>query len=345
MSSVDERLLTEIHSLGLYPEHVPDLVHTGDDDISKDISRLEAKHHQQVYRKKSLFDKLLRSTEETIALQEKEFEQLSLEKLTRMAYQKYMSCYSKSTSSKMAKQSALDFVKRTLNRCHEFETTGKSCFSEPLFKDVFHSGLSHQNHAEDDVNHGQQSRKVNGTFMQDFSGTQVSGMLTNQDIVKDDVWSSRGKSRELYLDDVACTSSGVERVNINSVKGKRSERDPRNGGPKVGRPAKVKAKQKQKTTASVNGSPGNFSDQPRAKSSFAPNPNVNEEDESTLLENFEEPLDLSHLQLPEMVDFGGQGEDIGSWLNIDDDVLHDDGDDFMGLEIPMDDLTDLNMMV
>lgn len=26
----------------------PDLVHTGDDDISKDISRLEAKHHQQV---------------------------------------------------------------------------------------------------------------------------------------------------------------------------------------------------------------------------------------------------------------------------------------------------------
>lgn len=84
------------------------------------------------------------------------------------------SCYSKSTSSKMAKQSTLDFVKRTLNRCHEFETTGKSCFSEPLFKDVFHAGLSRQNHAEDDdANHGQQSRKVNGTCMQDFSGNTL----------------------------------------------------------------------------------------------------------------------------------------------------------------------------
>ncbi|KAI7727083.1 hypothetical protein M8C21_031575 [Ambrosia artemisiifolia] len=362
--SMDERLLIEIHSLGLYPEHVPDLVHTGDEDINKDISRLEEKHHQQVLRKKSLLDKLLKSTEETMAIQEKEFERLSLEKLAGMAYQKYMSCWNKSTSSKMAKQAALDFVKRTLDRCHEFETTGISCFSEPLFKEIFHSGLSHQNHTEeDDVIDRHQSRKVNGANMEDFSGTQVSPMLNNHDMYpsepatgKDDVWSSKGKRRELYLDDVAagspCTSSGtpsgVGRVIINSVKGKRSEREPRNGGPKVGRPAKIKAKQKQKTTelsAPVNGSLGNFSDQQRAKSSFVPKPSVNEEDESMLLE--EEPLDLSHLQLPEMVDFGGQGEDIGSWLNIDDDILqHDDvDDDFMGLEIPMDDLTDLNMMV
>lgn len=42
----------------------------------------------------------------------------------------------------MAKQAALAFVKRTLERCHKFEETGKSCFSEPLFRDMFLSRSS-----------------------------------------------------------------------------------------------------------------------------------------------------------------------------------------------------------
>ena len=76
---------------------------------------------------------------------------------------------------------------------------------------------------------------------------------------------------------------------------------------------------------------------------------LKDKDDYKSLDDTEEPLDFSHLQLPEMDvlgvgdDLGGQGEDIGSWLNIDDEILQDD--DFMGLEIPMDDLSDLNMMV
>ena len=42
-------------------------------------------------------------------------------------------------------------------------------------------------------------------------------------------------------------------------------------------------------------------------------------------------------------DLDDQEQDLGSWLNIDEDGLQDD--DFMGLEIPMDDLSDLNMIV
>ncbi|KAF5812483.1 hypothetical protein HanRHA438_Chr03g0098071 [Helianthus annuus] len=343
-TSFDEKLVMEIHSLGLYPEPVPDLVHGGDEDINNDISRLEEKHHQQVFRKKNLLDKLLKSTEEAREQHQKEFERLSLEKLTEMAYQKYMSCWGKSTSGKMAKQApALNFVKRTLNRCREFQTTGKSCFSEPLFKDIFHSRLNHTQ-VDDDVT-DDQYRKAD----EKFSGTQLSSMHpSEQSVGKDNnIWSSRSKKRELYLDDVpagmTCTSPGVGRVIINSVKGKRSERDPRNGGPKVGRPAKAKSKLKQKTTQLSSSVDGKFPDHPRAKASFVPKPTMNEKDECLLTEE-EEPLDLSHLQLPEMVDFGGQGEDIGSWLNIDDDIFPHD-DDFMGLEIPMDDLTDLNMMV
>lgn len=213
-------------------------------------------------------------------------------------------------------------------------------------------------------------------------GKQLSPSLNNHDIYssdafhfseqtigKDDVWSSKVKKRELYLDDVvAGTSSGIGTMILNSAKGKRSERDregkgnglSRNGGPKIGRPVgtgnvkgerKNKAKIKQKTTqlsASLNGPIGKISDQNKSLSSFPKsfdmkNNNVKDKDNYNLPENTEEPLDFSQLQLPEMDVLGEQGEDIGSWLNIDDEILQDD--DFMGLEIPMDDLSDLNMMV
>jgi hypothetical protein len=48
----------------------------------------------------------------------------------------------RNTSSKVAKQAALGFVKRTLERYHQFEDTGKSCFNEPLFKDMFFAASS-----------------------------------------------------------------------------------------------------------------------------------------------------------------------------------------------------------
>lgn len=48
----------------------------------------------------------------------------------------------KSSSNKMAKQAALAFVRRTLDRCKQYENTGKSCFGEPLFRDIFLTGTS-----------------------------------------------------------------------------------------------------------------------------------------------------------------------------------------------------------
>lgn len=189
--------------------------------------------------------------------------------------------------------------------------------------------------------------------------------------------ASRVKRRE--LEDVLGTtigaSSGIGSSLLSSAKGKRSERDregkgngrealSRNGTTKIGRPAssnvkgerKPKTKPKQKTTqlsTSVNGLFGKISEQPKLLgSSIARSSGIsatgNDKTDSNL-DELEDPIDLSGLQLPEMDvlgvpdDLGGQGQDIGSWLNIDDDGLQDD--DFMGLEIPMDDLSDLNMMV
>ena len=186
--------------------------------------------------------------------------------------------------------------------------------------------------------------------------------LSDQSTVKDDSWSNRVKKRELLLEDVvggtigtSSAQAGIGSPLSSSTKGRRSERDregkghgrevlSRNGTNKIGRPVsnvkgerKSKTKPKQKTTqlsVSVNGLLGKMSEQPKPSSSvsksseIAANNNAKEKDEFSL-----DVLD--DLQL--------SGQDLGSWLNIDDDGFQDH--DFMGLEIPMDDLSDLNMMV
>lgn len=208
--------------------------------------------------------------------------------------------------------------------------------------------------------------------------------LSEQTTSREDTWSNRVKKRELLLDDVGGTigtsssPSGIGSSLSSSAKGKRSERDrdgkghsreiiSRNGNTKIGRPAlsNVKLERKSKTkpkkttqlSASVNGLVGKMSEQPKpalpsvSKSNeLTKSGNVKAKDELGLdVLDDSESLDLSHLQLPGMDvlgvpdDLDDQEQDLGSWLNIDEDGLQDD--DFMGLEIPMDDLSDLNMIV
>lgn len=72
----------------------------------------------------------------------------------------------KSASGKIAKQASLAFVKRTLERCQEFREIGKSCFNEPLFRDIFLSGCSRQ--AIDsitDVESGKHEVRPSGTLL------------------------------------------------------------------------------------------------------------------------------------------------------------------------------------
>ncbi|XP_071742400.1 uncharacterized protein [Rutidosis leptorrhynchoides] len=153
MIPMNERLLLEIQSIGLYPKLVPDLADT-EGDISGDICNLESMHHEKVVRKKSLLEKMLKTTTDARRLQEMEYEQHSFDELTGMAYQKYMSSWDptapggKSAGSKVTRQAAQAFVKRTLDRCQKFETTGKSCFSKPLFREMFLSGPSHSNETQ-----------------------------------------------------------------------------------------------------------------------------------------------------------------------------------------------------
>lgn len=397
--SFNERAVLEIQSIGLSPERVPDLVQTGEEEITRDISRLEDKYHDQVCRKKDMLDKLLKSTTKARELQEKGFQQAALDKLVGMAYQKYMSCWGpnapggKSASGKMAKQAALAFVKRTLDRCQQFEITGNSCFSEPLFREMFLSRLSQFSDAQQLAAktdgesgklycidgrvsapvgiHSQQSPSLSNNDMYSFGPLSSTNSPAERIIGNEDTWSNRVKERELLLDDVV---GGVVRTSLSSsAKGKRSDRDregkgnnrefsSRNGTTKLGRPTsgsakgerKYKSKPKQKTTqlSAVNGLIAKVSEQPKTGSSSMPNSGGMRTSTDKEKNNFSldmlassEAIDLSNMDALDVPDdLGDQGEDIDSWFGIDDDGGLQDND-FMGLEIPMDDLSELNMMV
>ncbi|KAK6944791.1 hypothetical protein RJ641_025893 [Dillenia turbinata] len=416
---LDETLRQVLQGVGISPDPVHDISWIDGEEITQEISKLQDAYNDKVSEKKRLANALLMPVEEARKLQEKEFEQQALDKLIGMAYGKYMTYWGpnasggKSASSKVAKQASFLFVQRTLERCHTFKDTGKSCFSEPLFKEMFLSGLSHLSDTQSgEISTDDKSIKpyeiAAGHSLEASLGSRQSPSRTsrlglnmdNHDIYSSDVltpldhsseqttgredgWSHRVKKRELSLDVVggalgsSGASPGIGSSLPSSTKGKRSDRDregrgygrevlSRNGTAKVGRPPtsnikgerKSKAKPKQKTTqlsASGSGILGKVTDQPKDGLSSVPKSremsactNVKEKDDFGLA-MLDDPLDLSNLQLPGMDaldvpdDLGGQGQDIGSWLNIDEDGLQDH--DFMGLEIPMDDLSDLNMMV
>lgn len=273
----------------------------------------------------------------------------------------------------MAKQAALTLVKRTLDRCQEFEVTGKSCFSEPLYKDMFLSAISRLSDRQTDSN-------SDGEAAKSYFSPQQSPSLSQDILYEANLSSEASRVKRRELEDVLGTSigassgafSGVGSSLSSSAKGKRSERDregkgngreasSRGGSIKIGRPSssnvkgerKPKTKTKLKTTqlsTSVNGLLGKMSEQPKVSgSSIVKSSDIKDKNDHDF-DELEDPIDLSGLQLPGMDvlgvpdDLDGQGQDIGLWLNFDDDGLQDHND-FMGLEIPMDDLSDLNMMV
>lgn len=73
----------------------------------------------------------------------------------------------------MAKQAALGFVRRTLDRCHEFKATGKSCFTEPLYKEMLRSGSSQLNDIQVDAATDAEFGKIYGNSIERVSGTSI----------------------------------------------------------------------------------------------------------------------------------------------------------------------------
>ncbi|CAN6452515.1 unnamed protein product [Victoria cruziana] len=383
---LDDRILLELRSIGLFPEVMPDLSRGEDDEISRDISNLKERLFQQVKKKKSLLCKLEKAVLQEKELQERGLEHLALNKLVEVAYEKLMACRGNNSSnknggSKISKQAAQAFVKRTLARCRKFEDTGASCFGEHLFKDDL-SGPTGSNDTKCiDVGKGERNVKLHLTIQNQAKATAVlaSGPAVNpvehcgqhinslkkdlsspfqphaltsdQSCVKDEVWTGRGKKRELLLDDVVSNAAkGASNLGsslLGGTKGKRSERDRdhgregvRNSAPKGGRPTagtikgerKTKTKPRQKTaqlSTSVNGLLNRPTEARESMLNSISMPSETAVNGSTKVKEVipddalaapdpldsDGPIDLTHLPLPGMEDLG-VSDDLDQGLDL-----------------------------
>ncbi|XP_008787937.1 uncharacterized protein LOC103705824 isoform X2 [Phoenix dactylifera] len=424
--SLDDRILMELHSIGLYPESVPDLAEGEDCEIDKTISELKIGLYQQVRKKKKQLHKLEQAIQDVKEIEARSLEQLAMNKLVEMAYKRLMGgrgspgSSHKSGVSKVSKQLALAFAKRTLVRCQKFEETGRSCFREPAFCDVIFAAPPYSSDAKyaDGITSGITTNICGESHSSQLgsrvsaSGTLASGVtssmterhgsshkidrgpldsyqgpahMSEQTVVKIDPISNRGKKREVLLDDVVTSAASRATSTLSHTlpvgpKWKRTDRErdqnkdalTRNSTAKAGRPSlssgrgerKTKTKPKQKIaqlSTSGNGlgrvtettsfmlpsgetmnSAGTRVDQEVELRSVG---NAAQNSSKDMDDNIFTNLPLHGIDSIDELDvaegLGGQGQDIGSWLNVDEDAFQDH--DLVGLEIPMDDLSELKL--
>ncbi|EEC79029.1 hypothetical protein OsI_19571 [Oryza sativa Indica Group] len=360
-ASVGQRLMQ-----ALIDEDKPDLAQSEDEDINSEICKLEGQLHKEVVDKKNLLRKLdgvLRTKKES---QHREFSRRAMERLLLIAYEKYMAFCGSSSSknvNRAGKHAALSFVKRTIARCQNYEESGACCFDETPFKDMFVSATSHRSDpdsaSQDNITVPKSVQRASTS-----DASRASSHLTDLSFSKEDPWTNNVKQRELLLDEVVGSitggtlkTSGLGTSLVSNTKGKRSEREGKGhnrDGSRSGRPSssnakgerKNKTKPKQKTANISAPVSSALTRDPQSQAKITPSGN-GRDNTSAASARHEEPAnasndaempDLSNLELPGMdVDFGG-------WLNIeDDDGLQDL--DLMGLEIPMDDINEINLMI
>ncbi|CAN7047654.1 unnamed protein product [Brassica rapa subsp. trilocularis] len=365
---IDEKIYLEAQSIGISLEPMPSISNVEDEGIVDEIKKLEEAICKEGFKKKEMVDRLLKPALEMRETQEKELDQLGYDKLIEMAYEKskasrrHHTVAGKNSANKISKQAASAFVKRTLERCRQFEETGKSCFSEPEIKDMFIARLAtapadKEDNPSTSTPIGSQPSSTSlarvGQNLENYANcSDAENALRERTIGREDtVWSNRVKKRELLLDDVGIIGTQLS----SSTKGKRSERDrdgkgqasSRSGTNKIGRPSlsstngerKQKAKPKQETNQIS--SFVRIPEQPKA-----PLPNSNEAngeyDNLEALEDTEPILDFSQLQIPDGFggpEFDAQPGDISSWFNMDEE----EDFDILELGVPMDDLAGLNI--
>ncbi|XP_043712575.1 uncharacterized protein LOC122661267 isoform X2 [Telopea speciosissima] len=417
--SLDDKLLLELQSIGLYPETVPDLAEGEEEEINKDIVELKKGLYQQVGKKKDYLFEMDKAVQNGREIEVRDLEQVAMNKLVEMAYKKQMACRgshaSKSGVNKVSRQVAMAFVKRTLARCQKFEDTGISCFSEPALRDALFSsnvaktvdsvdGAATNMYAAGNSFQPEARASAAGAFSSTVerngphsdklergsSGTfQVHAHSSDPTFAKHEPILNRGKKREVLLDDVVGSAasrvaSALGNTLLGGAKGKRSERErdqnkdtlSRNSSAKGGRPSlgnfrgvrKTKTKPKQKTaqlSTSGNGLLGRLAETNHpvypsggGSSETVTRGSIKVCGEMGLVspgnarsKETEEPVDFTNLPLNGLDPIEGLGvsndlggnQDLSSWLNFDEDGLQDH--DSMGLEIPMDDLSELNMLI
>ncbi|CAI0398275.1 unnamed protein product [Linum tenue] len=309
---LDDKLLLELQSIGICPEKLPDLAE-GEEVISQDIAELKEGLYEQIGEKRRKLEKIDRATLRDKDVGKRSVEKNAMDQLVEIAYRKRLACRGNTTSKaavrKVPRQVALGFIRRTLGRCKKFEDGGISCFSEPALQDALFSTPPCNNEAKsaDCVGSGTASNTPN-----DVSNHQTEARL-----------SGGVASSPLERNDSLCDS--FERGGSRRAKAKPTKQ-------------KSAAAAAAAATAAANGP---------CRSSHptgAPNGRSKPEREVKPKEAEEEAMDLPLDELDKLgVSADDGNQDLGSIFNLlDDDGLQDHYS--IGLEIPMDDLSELNLM-
>ncbi|KAL8050498.1 hypothetical protein ABFS82_06G085900 [Erythranthe guttata] len=377
---LEEKLVAELQSVGLFLEAVPALDDKEDDSVDQEIIRLKRRFFEKNGKNKTSLHTLYKAVEEGNNIR-RDPERVAMDKLVELAYKKLLatkgSFASKHGISKVSKQTALSFGKRTLSRWRKFQDSGASRFSEPPLREIVYSAPPR--FAETELlSSANLPIANNGALNRQYDQAKNGTIVTN-----------RGKKKEVLLDEVGGggavfrASSALGIMGGGGAKGKRSERDSKNAISKTGKLAvgggskgerKTKTKPKQRTaqlstsgnnafvnkfvdtpnsmlypSASGSGESGNNSGDRRKDVRFMSSSNNAPSVSSSKDVMIKEPIDFGKLPLNDLdgieelgVDSEiGAPQDLNTWFNFDVDGLQED--DCIGLEIPNDDLMDLNM--
>ncbi|KAL3649934.1 hypothetical protein CASFOL_006337 [Castilleja foliolosa] len=365
---VEEKLVLELKSIGLFVEAVPALDDKEDNVIDDEIAQLEKGLHEQTGKKKSCLVNIYKSIQEGKNIGRRDPEQIAMDKLVELAYKKLLatrgSFASKHGIAKVSKQVALAYAKRTLARYQKFKDSRTSCFSEPALQDILFATPPRFDESE-------LLTCASLTVANDVCSADAFGASIHQSSKNGPVSNNRAKRKKLSLGDVGGAvfrASSALGISDGTAKGKRSEmdrdRDPSARNNNVAMASrtsmggsngehKAKSKPVQKTAngfvanasggsgESANSSGGNRRKDVRFMSSGSGN--------AVPPTEIKESVELSCLAVNEVdvidelgVDSEiGEPQDLNAWFNFDVDGLQDH--DSVGLEIPMDDLAELNM--
>ncbi|XP_010421036.1 PREDICTED: uncharacterized protein LOC104706533 isoform X3 [Camelina sativa] len=319
LMSLDERLLLELQSIGVFPEAMPDLA---EETMSTDVMELKEGIYQQIRNKKKKLEKLNFTIQKGKDVEKRKIEHLAMDHLVETAHKKRMACRGSKAAkvNKVSRQVALSFIRRTVARCRKFEETGLSCFADPALQDILFSSPSNDAKSAENGGSGTASNTLNEPS-------------NHQAEAKGSVSST--KRREALIDDViGCASSKVT-TSIDSAvlsggggaQGKRED----------GFRNKNKPKPKEKNNNNNNNNNENqsrsttTSSHPTGPANRGTSNRGGTSGDGAVDE--EAPIDFSKLAFNDLEEIDDQA-DIGSWFEGLQDI------DTAGLdEVPMDDLS------
>ncbi|CDY65613.1 BnaCnng47970D [Brassica napus] len=305
LMSLDERLLLELQSIGVFPEAMPDLA---EETMSTDVMELKEGIYQQIRNKKQKLEKLNITIQKGKDDEKRKIEQLGMDQLVETAHKKRMASRGNKAfkSHKVTRQAASAFIRRTLARCRKFEETGLSCFADPALQDILFSSPSNDAKSSENGGSGTASNTLNEPSNHQAEA-KGSGAVSST------------KRREALVDDViGCASSKVT-TSIDSAVlsggGKREDGFVNKNKPKPKEKNENQSRSTHPTGPASRGRGGNAGDGGAA--------GVDEE----------APIDFSKLAFHDLEEIDEQA-DIGNWFEGLQDI------DTAGLdEVPMDDLS------